>query len=360
MELYATLRPGTEQFAGGAGFQLASLCRELVSRGHEVSAVVGDFGQPEAREEIEGIDVLRSNRVGYDRSLMRGLDNVGRLWRAMHRARCDVWVLRSTRFLLPQVHAFARLLRSKSVFMVANMDNCRPEKSEGCPKPVQRLYNRWLPRLDAVTVQTRAQQKLLAENWGIEGHLVPNGIVMEAESGDEAEPSWDVLWIGRLMRVKGPERLIALAKACPGLRFAVAGGPAPDTAYSDRVTADLSALPNIEFLGFVPPDRARELYGQAKLLLNTSENEGFSNTFLQAWKHRRPVCTTGVDPDGVIAGKDLGIVEPDMDRLAERLTGLIEDTERLRGLGERCRDHVGEEHDIRVTCDRFLEVLNGI
>jgi glycosyltransferase involved in cell wall biosynthesis len=244
--------------------------------------------------------------------------------------------------------------------MAANMDNCRPDRSEGCPKPVQQLYNRWLPRLDAVTVQTHAQQKLLAENWSIEAPVVPNGIVIERDEDAGAAPSWDVLWIGRLMRVKGPERLIEMARACPGLRFAVAGGPSPDTAYSDRIVADLSALTNVEFLGFVLPDRVLDLFARTRVLLNTSENEGFSNTFLQAWSRRRPVCTTGVDPDGVIAGSDLGIVEPDLDRLAQLLIGLVGDPERLRAIGERCRAHVTREHDIRTTCDRFLEVLAGI
>ncbi|MBU2502502.1 glycosyltransferase, partial [bacterium] len=85
MEVYPNLRPGVSEEAGGAGFQLVEIARGLRDRGHRVSFVVGDYGQP-FREEIDGFEVLRANKVAYDKSVTRGLTNLWRLLRAMQAA----------------------------------------------------------------------------------------------------------------------------------------------------------------------------------------------------------------------------------------------------------------------------------
>ena len=70
--------------------------------------------------------------------------------------------------------------------------------------------------------------------------------------------------------------------------------------YRDRVLDELRATPNIEYLGQVAPERAQQLMADAALLLSTSDEEGFPNTFVQAWSSGTPVVSLKVDPDGVI------------------------------------------------------------
>ena len=59
-------------------------------------------------------------------------------------------------------------------------------------------------------------------------------------------------------------------------------------------------LPNVTFLGTVPPIEMEGWFKKKKLFMNTSIREGFPNTFLQAWMNRVPVVSLNIDPDGII------------------------------------------------------------
>ena len=50
------------------------------------------------------------------------------------------------------------------------------------------------------------------------------------------------------------------------------------------------------------------LYDRAKVLVNTSDVEGFPNSYLQAWIRGVPVVTL-IDPDGVIEREGLGVAK---------------------------------------------------
>ncbi len=76
---------------------------------------------------------------------------------------------------------------------------------------------------------------------------------------------------------------------------------------------ELLAQPNIKFLGRVSPEEAQQTIAKAALLLSTSDEEGFPNTFLQAWASGTPVLGLGVDPDQVVSRERLGAVSNDLD-----------------------------------------------
>ena len=50
-----------------------------------------------------------------------------------------------------------------------------------------------------------------------------------------------------------------------------------------------SNIENIEFIPGVPKDKLKQIYGDAKALLVTSEAEGYPNVILESWSHSRPV-----------------------------------------------------------------------
>jgi glycosyltransferase involved in cell wall biosynthesis len=122
---------------------------------------------------------------------------------------------------------------------------------------------------------------------------------------------------------------------------------------------DLADLPNVTFAGFVGPDRVGEVYEQARIFLNTSDWEGFPNGFLYAWTRGIPACSLHIDPDGVVSGGDLGLVDPDPARLAAAMDGLLDDPERYAAMARRCHDHVRERHDLDRAVDAFAAVLTG-
>lgn len=355
MEAYPNLRPGVSEEAGGAGFQLVQIARGLRDRGWPVCFVVGDYGQP-FHEVIDGFDVFRANRVTYDKSVRRSLANLWRLWRAMRAARARHYVLRSTRFLSFFVMAYARLLGGRYTFMVANLPHCLREELEGLPRPFRTLYALSLRWGHAVTVQSLEQQRLMQANFGIAAPVIPNGIAVPPPE-EPRTPDHDIVWVASLKPQKRADVLLQMVRLLPGRRFLVAGGPGPDQKRSRDLADALAAEPNVTFLGFVPPDRVGDVYARAHLFLNTSDWEGFPNGFLYAWSRGLPVASLKVDPDGAVAGGDLGLVIDDPVRLATATDVLLDDPARLQAMGARCRDHVAAHHSLDRLVEAFVAAL---
>ena len=358
MEVYPNLRPGVAEEAGGAGFQIVQLARGLRDRGCAVSFVVGDYGQA-AVEEIDGFTVFRANRVAYDRSKTRALANLWRLFRAMQRARARHYVLRSTRYLSFFVMAYARLLGARYTFMVANLPHCLREELEDLPPVFRRLYETSLDHAHCVTVQSEEQKALLHENFGIAAPIVPNGIVAPPWRGPRFSAAADVCWVASFKVQKRADKLVEIARLLPHRRFLVVGGPGPDKAYSQGLMDQLRALPNVDFRGFVPPDRVGEIYESARLFLNTSDWEGFPNGFLYAWTRGIPAVSLCIDPDGVVTRLGLGLVEADPATLAGGIDTLLADEARYAEMARRCHEHVCAHHSLEHSVDRFLAALAG-
>ena len=356
MEVYPILKPGTAELAGGAGFQLVQLATGMRDRGYSVSFVVGDFGQ-EKHEVIDGFDVYRANRVAYDRSIMRGLANLWRLFNAMRKARARHYVLRSTRFLSFFVMFFAKLLGAKYTFMVANLPHCLRTELEDLPPVFRKLYSISLKFADRITTQSQEQQDLFLENFGILAPVVPNGIEVPAYEGPRMNAPYDINWVASFKVQKRADKLIEFVKLLPHRNFLVVGGPGNDPAYALGLMDQLKKIPNVEFLGFVTPDRVGDVYEKARLHLSTSDWEGFPNAFLYAWTRGVPACSLKIDPDQVVSGKDLGIVDPDLSALAGKMDALLEDDDRYRQMSNRCHDHVAATNSLDHSVETFLHAL---
>ena len=359
MEAYATLCPGVAAEAGGAGFQLVQIAQVLRDRGHPVSFVVGDYGQP-FHKQLQGFDIWRANQVAHDRSYQRALLNLGRLWRAMRAAKADVYVLRSTRFLNGQCWLFSRALGARYGFMVANRSNCLADDREGVPGILNTLHAKALAGADLVTAQTMDQQVLIRREFGVDPPVVPNGITTgEAVPGAE-DREFDVLWVGSLKPVKQPHVLAELASRMPHRSFAVVGGAGEDQAYHQQVVEQLTSLPNVTVAGFVPPDEVGSWYARSRLFLNTSLHEGYPNTFLYSWTRGTPVCSLLVDPDGEVAGQGLGLVDEDMDQLVMGMENLLVDEDAWSQCSRRCCQWVAQAHGVETTANRFLAAWDEV
>jgi glycosyltransferase involved in cell wall biosynthesis len=79
------------------------------------------------------------------------------------------------------------------------------------------------------------------------------------------------------------------------------GDSAEVLAYYQHIADEAATLPNLEFMGFLPFAEADVYFDRAALFVNTSDHEGFPNTFLQAWARSVPTVAlfdTGSRLDG--------------------------------------------------------------
>jgi glycosyltransferase involved in cell wall biosynthesis len=183
------------------------------------------------------------------------------------------------------------------------------------------LFRFGLRRADAIIVQTGVQRDLLKANYGRDADLIPNFMDAEPRELPEADRT-QVLWVGRLRPNKRPLLFIELAKSLPTVRFTMIGPRTPgDAALYDTVEAAAAAVPNLDFTGFQPFEQVEKQFDRCRVLVSTSEMEGFPNVFLQAMRRGIPIVSF-VDPDGMLAAGGLGRVVADEAELREAVLTL--------------------------------------
>jgi colanic acid/amylovoran biosynthesis glycosyltransferase len=184
-------------------------------------------------------------------------------------------------------------------------------------------------------------------------HVIPNGVELPAEVGEEAEPP-EVLFAGRLSAEKGIDDLLA---AADGLRLVVAGdGP---------LRAHVPGA-----LGFVPRAELERLYGRAAVVACPSRREGLGVVCAEAMAHARPVVASAVGGlrDLVVDGQTGLLVAPgDRVGLRAALERLLGDRALRQRLGAAGRERIAAlcswdrvtDATLRVYSDALAEGGRG-
>jgi glycosyltransferase involved in cell wall biosynthesis len=159
---------------------------------------------------------------------------------------------------------------------------------------------------------------------------------------------------------KRPDRFIRLASELPTLNFVLIGPPGPDEEYNMELRQSASKLENLEFKGFVSPDEISEYYRRAITLANTSNYEGFPNTFLESWRHGTPVCSLYFDLDGRLESDDIGTVSGDLDTLKQNIRNISNEKQLWEKLSQNARSTVENEFDLTTIVDKLEEEIQTI
>ena len=350
------LVPGKIDFAGGAEFQLLMLAHAIRDRGHEVSFVVGDYGQP-ALDEAQGFPMYRSFELFKGNRNLRFVPDMLKLRAALRESRPDVVNQRSTAFYTGQTCWFAHQSDAAFVFSLGIDYNCHPDLQGRARWPIPMLYGWGIRNAEMVLAQTRQQAALMRQNFGRDDvEVLPNLLEIGAIRSPEEDRGY-VLWVGSLARRKRPEMFLELARRCPGTEFRLVGGAGEDPGFDSEIRAAASSITNLDYVGFVSPPQMDEQYRGAALYVNTSGLEGLPNAFLQSWSHGVPTVTAEVDPDDVIASGELGGVADGPDALVSVVSSLLADPAARVAAGRRAYEHVRRHHAISDVGDLAEDYL---
>lgn len=206
---------------------------------------------------------------------------------------------------------------------------------------------------DTIIAQTQYQARLLKKNYGRNAIVIPNGHPVPEDTKKTDNPI-TVLWIANWKPIKQPEIFIDLVeelKPSTHVRFIMLGR----TKGYESLVQKARQL-GIEVMGEIPNGSVNELLAKGHLLVNTSKQEGFSNTFIQAWLRRVPVVSLQVDPDNVIEDRKLGYCAGNPANLVESVGKLIQDDELRNTIGFQAREYAVKHHSLD-NMEKILELM---
>jgi len=299
--------------AGGEQVQQTLLSKALVRRGYRVCMVVLDHGQADG-VAWDGVATFRAYRPGAG---IRGLRFIHPrwtgIWNALARANASTYYVSCAGMRVGLVAMFCRLHRRRLVFRTASDADCCPDRLLVPYARDRRLYEYGLRYANRILTQSASQHENMLLNYGHESTVAGMLVDVPEPAKDFAARDIDVLWVNNFQGLKRPDRLIDLARRLPERNFVMIGGAGPGgQQLFDSIKEQAKSCSNINFLGRIPYHDVNEYYARAKVFVNTSDIEGFPNSYLQAWIRGVPVVTF-IDPDDVISRRNLGAAPRDLD-----------------------------------------------
>jgi glycosyltransferase involved in cell wall biosynthesis len=211
---------------------------------------------------------------------------------------------------------------------------------------------------DAVVAQTRQQEEMLKE-LGIPLNKIYriNNPIEVLSLNKQVEPSY-FLWVGRLDANKNAEAFLVLAQRCPELKFMMVISQTMDKEIEHHWPYNLN---NLAVISSVSPMNMRAIYQNAYCLVSTSFNEGFPNTFLEAWESAVPVASLHVNPDELLTSNQLGYFSSgSLEELEMFLREMERNPKKRNELGSRGRNYVEEHHELSLVASKITTLFQSL
>ena len=351
LNAYPLFNPDAKGVIGGAEVDSYYLASELAKdKNYQVSCIVADYGQ-EPIEIHEDVTLIRSSDFNSKR-----ISATFRLWQALRKADAQIYIRKLSSAVTTEVALFCKRFGRRFVYRTASAVEC-----DGTY--IRKHYFRgkgfiWsLRHADAVIAQNKTDADNLSATTGVSAQVMKNPHRLPPLVQKEQDT---ILWVGRSAKVKRTELFLKLARQMPGHRSTMICQRAIGDKLYDNLIEKAKQIKNLEFIQRVPFHKTHEYFQRARVFVNTSDYEGFPNTFIQACKCATPILSLNVNPDGFLNEYNCGLcANGDWELFVDMLKQIL-NRETAHKLGNNARKYVEENHDITKIVEQYKSCFNQI
>jgi glycosyltransferase involved in cell wall biosynthesis len=336
---------------GGAELDLYFLTTELAKdKGFAVSFITADYGQQDI-EIIEDVTVIKS--LNFKKNALVGAVKV---WRSLRKADATMYMIKTISAGMFLVALFCRLKGKIFLYRTSNTNSC--DGTYLRQKPLfGRIYKWALRKAGHVFVQNKTDRDNLLRTTGVVATAISNGHrLSELHHGLRDT----ILWVGRSVEIKKPMLFIELAEKVPSENFTMICSRATGDKKYENLLARTKQVENLTFIERVRFDEIYSFYQRAKVFVNTSDAEGFPNTFIQACQFGVPILSLNVNPDGFLDEYGCGIsCEGDFKRFKNSLDFMLSENRYIE-MGKKGRAYVEQNHDIKKIIEEYKKIFHQL
>lgn len=244
----------------------------------------------------------------------------------------------------------------------------QPQYSVPLNKLLRSLERLAYRRADVVVFPTREEMDQFKNKLGFlpqRVSLIPTGVrvdVVPASRVSSLRKHYSkgkslVVFVGRLIEVKGISYLLQAASGIDATILLVGGGPSK-AGIEAQITA--KSIPNISLAGEKSPHEVRELLAAADVFVLPSLSEGLPLSLLEAMAAGKPCVVTDIGLP-VQDGKTALVVPPkDPAALAKAINRLLKDKNLRKRIGESAKRHVLEGFSWQRAADAYVKLANSM
>jgi len=348
---YPLFNPEYNGIFGGAEVDLYLLSRELAKDiQFKVSFVIADYGQPD-NEIIHNVHLHKSITF-----LENPVFGAYKIWKSLKKAKADIYVQETFSPGTILVSLFCRVHSKAFVYRTAHSDECDGTNLSVSPI-LGRFFLSALRNASSIITQNNCDRIALEKTAKLSSCVIANSIYLPVLT---SEPKQLILWVGRSAEFKHPERFFELVQSFPNETFMMICPQASNDKYYESLCSKAKSFKNLTFYSHIDYHQIMPFYQQAKMYINTSDSEGFPNTFVQAAAAGTAILSFKVNPDDFLTHHHCGLVcDGDMDKMKDHLKYLIEDN-RYVELGRNGRVYAEMTHPITKIIEHYKSLFRTI
>ncbi len=348
------LTEGSTRTSGGAELQMALLAREIATRGHEVILAGGDMGQPD-HVTLQGVRTRNAGKF-HTGKLGEMIGAIPRVFRVLREEKPDWVIVMGWTAWLFILWAMRPLIGYRLDFICALDTEVNGEYRKANPV-FGALFEFAMRRCDARHAITRDQIKHY-EARGMTATFY-RYLLFPRTKPLTGEKTVDFLWVSRCQPIKRPHLFLDLVEAMPDASFEMIC-PAENKSLYDEISSRASRYSNLTFRESVPYHQIQDHYDAARIFVNTSDWEGWPNSFIQAGLGLAALLSLDVNPDSLFQKYALGaFAAGNFDSFKASARAMISDSGALAAMQKECARFVDEMHNNVKETDAFLSGLTS-
>jgi len=338
---------------GGAEVQLNLLAKEFSkNKNFDVHFMVGNYNQ-------KGIEVYNNIKVWKSLNFKNNIfKKILDFYKVFKRINADIYIHRALSPFSGIIALYCKIKKKKFVYMVAH-DRETDETHEVFKNKISSLLaNLTFKYSNLIITQNRYQKKNLKKK-GIKSIVIKSCYSILKKITKKKDY---ILWVGRSSNFKQPKLFLRLAKINGDKTFVMICPPSKkNPELSKQIREGSNKIKNFKFIKFVPFDKINKYFQEAKVFINTSIQEGFPNTFIQAAKNKTPIISLNVNPDDFINDYNCGYYCHNSFKLmGKNLNKLLGDKKLYETMSRNVFKYAKENHDIKINSKKLVKLIQNL
>ncbi|MBN1253041.1 MAG: glycosyltransferase family 4 protein [Bacteroidales bacterium] len=341
---------------GGAELQMYLIANKLSeNKNYIIDFIVADYGQKKI-EKFENITVFKSFKLLQKESIFSKFIKSISYFLLLIKINPDIIITTAAHATVGFTALYSKIFNKKHIHRTAHLNdvNLAWINTNGI---VGNIYKYGLYNADKVINQSIEHKNLLSKNHKIEAEVIKNAFIINKYQQTEKK---SILWVGRFVNWKNPDLFLKLATEFTDEKFTMI------CPYSDKNLEEWNKfkqkaynIKNLNFIDNVPFFEIQKYFNESKLFVNTSESEGYPNTFLQAAAAKTPIISLNVNPDNFLTEYNCGyFCNNDFLKMTEKINYLLNDNSKMQQLGENLRQYLENQHDLNKIVIKFEKIIS--
>ncbi|MCF6184795.1 MAG: glycosyltransferase family 4 protein [Bacteroidales bacterium] len=253
---------------------------------------------------------------------------------------------------------YCKIFNKKFIFRTSSLIDVNKEyiKKNGLSGKV---YKYGLTGASKIITQNNEHKNLLKKNHNINAEVLKNMFKISYRNTSEKK---HILWVSRFAKIKNPELFFEIALHFFDEKFVMICPHNTENIETwKNLKKDAEKIKNLTFINKVPFTEIQKYFDKAKIFVNTSDFEGFPNTFLQAAQAKTPIVSLNVNPDNFITEYNCGIFsEGNFDKMLSEMKILLKNENELKIKGENLFKYLKNNHDFNIIGKRFINIIESV